>query len=95
MEQKLCNANANFLVCIPGSSCEINLGRCALKTPIPNCCVVQFCAEHQLSVVQGGRTPKPVSLDEWEDLKSGSKDFFGSSAPYIRRTERQKQQGFD
>lgn len=94
VEQKLHNVNANFLVCVPGSSYKINRGRCALKTPKPNCCVVQFYAEQQLSIVHGGRTPKPVFLDEWEDLKSGSKDFFGccSSHPFnTRRAERWKQ----
>lgn len=77
MEQKLHNVNANFLVHIPHSSYKINLGRCALKPPWPNCCVVQFYAEQQLSIVCGERAPKPVFLDEWEDLKSRSKDFFG------------------
>lgn len=84
MEQKLHNVNANFLVCVPGTSYKINLGRCAVKTSKSNCCVAQFYAEQQ-SIVRGGRTPKPVFLDEWEDLKSGSKDLFGcySSHPLM------------
>lgn len=51
----------------------------ALKTPKPNCYVIQFYVEKQLSVMHGGKKPKQVFLDEWEDLKFISQDFFGSS----------------
>lgn len=98
-EQKLHNVDANLLVCVPGRSCEKWLGRYAEKTPKSTCHVAQFYVEQQLSVVHGGRKPKPVFLDEWEDLKSGSKDLFGcfSSHPLIEGGQRDgnSQQGFN